>query len=292
MLQENLMRLASRHLPPSLKSIAKTVYFRGGHWAHPSLKGFGTVQDLYYWVADEKLDSLLLLQNYFSAFFPQLDTATEGKLSLLDKDGNFLGDNEFSLGHNGGAKIRVSSMLKELQVSPEDPFGTLEVHLAIPEAVLDHIQDQKSLYFWDRFYMGYTSQAGQTFFVHGVDKTNIYREDDSSPVEWYKTPKKHKWTPEIPLDIEDYERFSVVMINRTTRSSDMTLVVTDSADSSLSWNQRVPAKGVRRFELTKENTQGLEPVELRMRMDGMPSRYGRPMVFKEFANGAVSAMHC
>lgn len=292
MLQENLMRFASRHLPPGLKSLAKTVYFRGGHWAHPSLKGFGTVQDLYYWVSDEQLDSLLLLQNYFSAFFPQLDTATSGKVSLFDKDGNFLGDKEISLGNNSGAKIRVSSMLKELRATPEDPFGTLEVHLDIPAAVLDHIQDQKSLYFWDRFYMGYTSQSGQTFFVHGVDKTNIYREDGSAPVEWYKTPKNHKWTPEIPVDIEDYERFTVVMINRTSRSSDMTLVVSDSADNSRSWNHRVPPKGVRRFELTQENTQGLEPVELRMRMDGMPSRYGRPMVFKEFANGAVSAMHC
>jgi len=292
LLQQKTMKMVASHLPDTLKRLAKTVYFRGNHWAHPSLKGFGTVQDLYYWVADDKLDSMLLLQNYFSAFFPELETGTHGSVSLFDKDGQLHGVKEFTVGNHGSTKIKVSSMLEELQVSNSDGFGTLEVHMAIPPAVLDHIQDQQSLYFWDRFYMGYTTSRGQTFFTHGVDKTNIYPEDGSKPIEWYKKPRGEEWAPEIPVDIEDYERFTVVMINRTTQPSNMTLYLSDAQDNSLDWNQVVPPKGVRRFELTNENTQGLDRLELRMRMKGMASEFGRPVVFKEFPNGAMSAMHC
>lgn len=292
MIQRKSRRFVASHLPDKLKRLAKTVYLRGGHWAHPSMKGFGTVQDLYYWVADDRLDSLLLLQNYFSAFFPELETNTHGTVTLFDKDGQLLGIKEFSVAHHGSTKIKVSSALEELQISSSDGFGTLEVHMAIPPAVLDHIQDQKSLYFWDRFYMGYVSSRGQAFFTHGVDKTHIYRGDNPNPIEWYKKPKNHEWAPEIPVDIEQYERFTVVMINRTTKSSNMTLVLSDSHDNSLNWSHEVPPKGVRRFELTNENTQGLDRVELRMRMKGMASQFGRPVVFKEFPNGAMSAMHC
>jgi hypothetical protein len=292
MLKEKILKKAADYLPGNLRPLARSLYYRGKHWAHPALKGFGTVQDLYYWVADGDLDTLLVLQNYFSVLYPGLDTATEGTLSLYSNGGETLGGKSFSVAHCGAARFRVSSLLEELAVSTGETFGTLEVHLAIPVDVLNHIQEQKALYFWDRFYIGYVNGQGQTCFVHGVDKTHIYREGNSGPVYWYKEPKGHQWAPEIPVDIDSYKKFNVIMINRTSRGTTVTLTLSDTQDNSLSWNARVPPQGVHRFELTPENTAGLEPRELRMRVKGMASQYGRPVVFKEFRNGAISAMHC
>ena len=106
----------------------------------PALKRFGTVQDLYYWVAEGKLDTVLLLQNYFSALYPTLNTETEGSVRLYGKDGQVLGAAPFSVPQYGAAKFRVSSLLADLQASPPDLYGTLEVNIAIPRDVLDHIQ--------------------------------------------------------------------------------------------------------------------------------------------------------
>lgn len=164
--------------------------------------------------------------------------------------------------------------------------------MAIPKAVLSHIQGQGSLYFWDRFYIGYMNSQGQTCFVHGVDKTHIYRDGQSDPIDWYETPKDYAWAPETPVNIDDYEKLSVVMVNRTSRRTNVTLTLADTKDDSLSWSTDIPPKGVRRFELTAESTAGLTPVELRMRINGMATQYGRPVVFKEFHNGSISAMHC
>ena len=291
-IKEDILKAVSNSLPSNVKSFAKRVYFRNRVRVHPALKKFGTVQDLYYWVADGNLDTLLLMQNYFSVFYPGLNTNTEGSLSIYSKNGKTIGTKPFDLAHCGGAKFRVSSLLEELEIEPVDTFGTLEVHIAIPEEVLDHIQGQRALYFWDRFYLGYTNGHGQTCFVHGVDKTHIYREGKSTPSYWYKSPRELQWAPEIPLDIDNYKKFSVILINRTSRSADVALTVSDSADKSLSWKANIPSHGVHRFELTEEGFTGLASKELRMRVKGMPTQFGRPIVFKEFANGAFSAMHC
>jgi hypothetical protein len=256
------------------------------------MKGFGTVQDLYYWVANGELDTLLILQNYFSALYPAVNTETDGTVSLYDQDGNPLGSLPFSIAHCGSARFRVSSLLEDLKSPTGHTFGTLEVSIAIPQGVLNHIKDRKPHYFWDRFYIAYVNGQGQTCFVHGVDRTHIQQVGNPEPIDWYQTPKDHQWAPEIPVDMDSYKKLSVIMINRTSSSSDITLTLSDNRDQSLSWSAEIPAKGVRRFELNKENTSGLETTELRMLVQGMPTQYGRPIVFKEFQNGTISAMHC
>ena len=94
------------------------------------------------------------------------------------------------------------------------------------------------------------------------------------------------------MDIDDYQRFSVIMLNRTSRPTNVTLTLSDSKDESLNWSAEIPPKGVHRFALSREDTQPLASSELRMRIGGMPTQFGRPMVFKEFRNGAISVMHC
>jgi hypothetical protein len=288
----SLIETAFNLVPSGLKPLAKRLYYRDRHPVHRSLKRFGTVQDLYYWVSDGNLDTVLHLQNYFGAFFPELETSTTGTISLFDQNGVALGITPFAVVHNGSAKFRVSELVDAHGVSSSTTFGSLEVKMAIPQSVLGHVKDQHSLYFWDRFYIGYTNNKGQMWFVHGVDKTHIYHEGSTDPVDWYGPPGNHQWAPELPVDIDDYQKFSVVMLNRTSSPSVVTLTLLDEHDESLNWSAEIPPKGVHRFELSKEATHPLTPTELRMRIDGMPTKFGRPMVFKEFRNGAFSAMHC
>jgi len=287
-----IQRIASRFLPHNLRPLAKRLYYIGRNPIHPAMKRYGTIQDLYYWVVDCNLDTELLLQNYFSAFYPTLNTATSGTVSLFDKNGIALGKSEFSVGHCGAARMKVSQLLAEASNPSLGNYGSLEVNIAIPQEILEHIEDQHSLYFWDRFYIGYSNKKGQICFVHGVDKTHIYNQGDPYPVDWYGSPQNKKWAPEIPIDILDYRTFNVIMLNRTAEPSKVTLSLFDSEDRFLSWHQEIPPKGVHRFELNPEDTKTLIPSEIRMRIDGMATQYGRPMVFKEFRNGAISAMHC
>ena len=289
---KGIQEIASKFIPANLRPIAKRFYYIGRHPTHPGMKRYGTVQDLYYWVSDGNLDTELLLQNYFSAFFPALDTETSGTISVFDSNGVILGKKGFSVGHCGAARFKVSELLAEFSSSLNDDFGSLEVNIAIPDGILEHIQKQHALYFWDRFYIGYSNKKGQLCFVHGVDKTHIYNQGVPHPTDWYKAPQDHQWAPEIPVDILDYQKFSVIMLNRTAHATKVTLSLLDSKDESLTWQAEIPPKGVRRFALNSEDTQSLVPSELRMRVEGMATQYGRPMVFKEFRNGAISAMHC
>lgn len=292
MSRQQILTKAAAYLPGPLRGLAKKAYLRNRHWAHPGLKQYGTVQDLYYWVSEGDLDTLLLLQNYFSVLYPDSNTATHGTVDIFTNDGDLLGTQTFDLPHLGSAKIRVSKLLTDLQVATGAGFGTLEVHIAIPDGVLGLIQKEKSLYFWDRFYISYTNRKGQMCFVHGVDKTHIYDHNKSEPQFWYPSPGGHEWAPEIPVNIDDYEKLSLIIINRTPKEADFTLVVSDTNDESLSWTAAIPFRGVHRFELTSSSTNPLVSTELRLRMKGMTTQFGRPVVFKEFRNGSFSAMHC
>lgn len=282
----------AKFLPDPLRSVLRTVIRRHRHWAHPALKNYGTVQDLYYWTVDGEVDTLLLLQNYFSALFPGIDTATTGQINLYTQDGSFIISKEFQLAANGCAKFTVSSILNSVTDLHSGTFGTLEVHIEIPRQVLDAISADPNFYFWDRFYLGYTTAQGQACFVHGVDKTTIYRNGDSESLAWYKSSANLNWAPEIPINIAEYARFSVILINRTGEKCSVGMVVTDKEDRSLSWSADIPSKGVHRFVLDQSSVTNLNPAELRIGIEGMASQYGRPVVFKEFHNGSISAMHC
>ena len=287
-----ILATGARILPPSVKKIGKRLYYGSRVPNHPGMKKFGTVQDLYYWAANGDVDTLLVLQNYFSAFYPTLDTQTEGSVAMYDRSGTYLGTTAFNLAHCAAARFRVSSLLESLSAAPEGGYGTLEVHIGIPDAVLREIKDKKAGYFWDRFYISYVTSEGSTCFVHGVDKTHIFEEGKEDPVDWYGGPENRSWTPEMPVNMDEYKRLSVIMLNRTPKPTDIALTLTDAAGRSQAWSVSVPPGGVHRFELTAENTAELDPRELKMRIDGMATRYGRPTVFKEFRNGAISAMHC
>ena len=121
---ERVLKRVADLLPVSLRSVAKRMFYRDRHWAHPALKRFGTVQDLYYWTADGSLDTVLLLQNYFSALYPEVDTETTGSVTLFDSQGGGLATSTFNLPQNGTAKLRVSSILRDTQVSAAGSFGT------------------------------------------------------------------------------------------------------------------------------------------------------------------------
>jgi hypothetical protein len=277
------------NLPHPIRSVLRRLYLRWRHPVHSSLKGTGTVQDLYYWTVDENIDTMLLLQNYFSAFYPHVNTNTSGTISLFGNDGRFLGAKAFNLAPYSCTKFKVSSLLAELDTPEKPEFGTLECHLVVPPELTKKVRPS---YFFDRFYIGYLTSKGQPTFVHGVDRTHIYREDKPQSYSWYQPGDGHQWTPEIPVSLEDYQRLWVIMINRTSRTANTTLTVADSRDQSRSWSALIEPGGVHRFELTPSNIAGLATQELRLRLDGMATQRGRPVIIKEFTNGAVSAMHC
>ena len=290
---EAAMAVAS-YLPLSVKSAARRLLFKNRHPAHLGLREFGAVQDLYYWVADGRLDTLVPVQNYFSVFYPKLDTATSGSLVVFDSQGVPVGRKEFAVGHLAYAKLRLSQVLKEFGHGPSasPAYGTLVCNITVPSSVRQAIAGSGPFYFWDRFYIGYLSQAGQPTFVHGVDKALIYHIGRVEPDRWYPAAREYQWAPEIPVNITEYKRFSVIMLNRVSRPKRVRLVVEDTADRRLEWDATIQPNGVHRFELTPANTTGLGSAELRMRIEGMATQWGRPIVFKEFASGAISVMHC
>ncbi|MBI4355005.1 MAG: hypothetical protein HY597_00960 [Candidatus Omnitrophica bacterium] len=281
--------------PTGRQAVRRLMLLTGRHWANPSLVGRGTIQDLYYWVADEQYDTVVLLNNFFSALFPAIPTATTGTMTLFDSDGRQLGREEVAVSHLGCAKWSVGRSVQTWarQRAPAPTFGTALFTLTIPPAVLEAVAKYEGpFYFWHRFYIEYVTRAGWPAFVHCVDKTWTFRHGRTKPIRWYRQPPPRDWAPEIPLNIQDYRRVLAIVTNRTVQPATMTLTVTDGQDRAREFSTTVPPFGVRRFELTAEALRGLAPQGLRLRLLGLPTTWARPVLFKEFRNGTISAMHC
>lgn len=248
----------------------------------------GVVEDLCYWVADARVDTVVPLHNYFSVLFPDVDTRTTARIELYDPQGRPLAERELDLPAHALVTARASAMLAG---GGGERYGALLCDIRIPDAVRKAVADDEGFHFWDRFYVSYVTRDGQPCFVHGVDKTYV-ADADGGRRTFYPAGRRYVWQPEIPVDLAQYERFSVILINRTTGGANVTLTVTDGADAERRWSAAVPAFGTQRFDLDRRAATGLEHADLRLRIDGMPTRWGRPVVFKHFPNGAISAMHC
>jgi hypothetical protein len=279
-----------RWMPVPVRRAARRV-LGARPWNHPRLRSRGVIEDLYYWVADGRLDTFLPVQNFFSVFFPDISTDTTGSVQLFDRHGRFLGAVPFAVPAHGLTTLRVSTMLSDLGVSDPAGYGSLLCDLRIPAAVLPALDDLAPFYFWDRSYVGYLSSTGQPCFVHGVDKTWIAHVDGRRSV-FYAGRRRYSWQPEAPIEIERYRRLSVVLVNRTRRAADVMLGLLDSADVERIWSAQIAPFGVHRFDLDAASSRGLAPDGLRLRVAGMSTEWGRPVVFKEFPNGAISALHC
>ena len=256
------------------------------------MNGTGVVEDLYYWVADGTLDTLLPLQNYFSVFYPELETAMSGTLILNSPSGKELGRRPIELAAHALLKLRLSQVIRDLGLQDAHGYGTLLCDWRIPDAVAERLNPKEPFYFWDRFYIGYLGPTGQPCFVHGVDKTFIAQHRSWRFDRFYPGDKRWTWIPEIPINLTQYPKCSIIMVNRTHRLANLTLQAADRRDTVRQWSAEVAPHGVHRFVLDRRTTKGLDPVDIRLQVEGMPTRYGRPVVFKEFENGAISALHC
>lgn len=269
----------ARRLPPSWKhGLRKLTPWL--HPLHPSIRGLCTVQDLYYWTSEHGTQTIIPCTNYFSEYFPELDTATFGQLHIFNASGQFIQTRHFHIPARGCTPFAI----------PCIKFGTCFLELTVPQSVRAALVSKLPFAFWDRFSISYQSAKGNVSFVHGVDKTLICRDDWKQPKFWYPAGQRYSWNIEAPINLADYKQLSVVVINRTEKQCRVHLTATSTIDQN--WYKSVadiPSLGVHRFQLNAHTVHAV--TQCRLRLDGMPTPYGRPVLFAEFPDGTIDVMH-
>lgn len=281
-----------RAVPQPWKRQVRRWLAGGGHPAAPQVRRIGCVLDLYYWVADVETDTLLPLANYFSVYHPDVDTTTVARLRLLDAAGRELGRKQVAVPHLGAPLLRVSALRAEFGAAA--PFGNLVWHLAVPPAIAAiYAGAAEPMLFWDRSYIGYAGADEQVAFVHGVDKALVVNESGRESDWRIGADDSFTAAPEIPVLARVGERTEFVIQNRARRPRRVAMTVRDHGGHSRERAAEIAPHGVQRFPLEAAALAGLDlDAPLALRFAGLPTRYGRPIVFRRFADGALSAMHC
>ena len=289
-------QLASR-LPSGAKRRLRRVFRGRANPYFPAIRDVGCVEDIYFWIADGEIDTVIPLENFYSRLFPDLDTATRAEIILYDPSGITLGSFGHDVDHMAAPSLWVSDMLAEMRprlAGAPATFGNVVWHLALPAPVRRRIADiGESLLFWDRGYIGYAGLDGEVAFVHGVDKTLVVSADGVR-LNWpIGEGDSFTASPELPVEFSEYHRLEIIVQNRDSETRMVTATAIDQAGAARNWVAQVAARGVHRFRLDRDD---MEPLDLtapaRLRIDGLPTRYGRPIAMKRFARGAFSTMHC
>lgn len=282
-----------QRLPVSnaLKSRLKAALPYALQQPNPALRRFGSVDDLYPWRVDGGIDTRLFIQNYFSFFFPRLDTATEIRLWLNDANGRELARKTLPAAHLGTADVSVKSWLLELGITKTS--GTLLWHVIMPPAVAALSADQHA-YYTDRGYLAFIKDGVQPSFMHGIDRYAVFQERETETKDrFYPEGGSYSWRPEIPLGPGLVcESLDVMTVNRSERPAALELLVLDGAGAVVETRRRtVPARG-----LFLESLDGALLARLAdrgcLRVSGLPTPWSRVMILRHCPGGSISPMHC
>lgn len=258
---------------------------------NPALRRFGSVDDLYPWRVDGGLDTRLFVQNYFSFFFPRLDTATEIRLWLNDAEGRELARKTVPVAHLGTADVSVNAWLASLGKS--ETAGTLLWHVVMPAPVAALSADQHA-YYTDRGYIAFVKDGVQPSFMHGIDRYAVFQERETESADrFYPESGSHAWRPEIPLGPGlGCESVDIMTVNRSEKPVALELQILDGGGKVVDARRRtVPARG-----LFVETLDGALLARLAdrgcLRVSGLPTPWSRVMILRHCPGGSVSPMHC
>lgn len=289
----NILKSLYRRLPVSsaLKLRLKSALPYALQQPNPALRRYGTVDDLYPWRVDGGLDTRLFIQNYFSFFFPTLDTATEIRLWLNDAEGRTLGRKTVPLGRMHTADVSVKAWLDSL--GRNESAGTLLWHVILPPAVAALGAGQHA-YFTDRGYLAFIKDGVQPSFMHGIDRYAVFQERETETADrFYPQGGSYAWRPEIPLGPGlGCVSLDVMTVNRSERPVELKLLILDGGKSVVETRrQTVPARG-----LFVESLDAGLLVRLGDRgclhVSGLPTPWSRVMILRRCPGGSVSPMHC
>lgn len=289
----SFVQLVKRNIPAPVKRRIRDWMLGGGHPSVPALKGLGRAADIYVWIADDTVDTLVPVHNYFSVLFPDLETATDARIELYASDGRRIGSAEIAVPHLGTPAVRISKLLKDLNIAGET-YGGVIWDLRPPPAVKARLEAMAEPFLlWDRSYIGYVGPSGQVSFVHGIDKSRVITEKEIE-IGWPIGPRdSFVATPEIPLLAGETDWVDVILQNRSRLPRRIELQARDAAGSTREWAAELPRYGTNRFRIDPSQVAGLKlDTPLSLCVSGLPTRYGRAVIFKHFASGAISAMHC
>jgi hypothetical protein len=278
-------------LPDKFKQRLKSAMPYALQQPNPALRRHGTIDDLYPWRIDDGFDTRLFVQNYFSFFFPALNTATSLSLWLNDEGGRELARRSLPLGRMATADISLREWVSE--IGRPEVRGTLMWHVSPPPDI-SAFSEPRHAYFTDRGYIAFIKDGVQPSFMHGVDRYAVFHERDPEPTDrYYPEGRAYEWRPEIPLGPSlGCLALEVLTVNRSDRPVEIELRVLDGDKEIVDSRRRlVPGRGLFHERLEAELLVRLAD-RGSLHALGLPTPWSRVMILRRCPGGSASPMHC
>lgn len=257
----------------------------------------------HYFIEDEGLHSRVLLQNFYSTFWPHIEEPVTATVDLYAPTGEKIGRRKFKVEPFGSLFVEAADLLEGLGSSAKE--GSLTIDLAPSKGVLKELSsfpldDPWALRIGTPFWMAYYDDQENYMYVHSIDRYMGKFQGVPRPVGWFLTRKfgdvGTRWRGGRLLDTKSLCELHIVSINHSADTRTTTIGLFDAGTDTPIWTQEVTfgPHELRRFNFDADEIRTLgenSSGEVRVGLDPLLTMGGKPYIMLRYGSGPLSLHH-
>jgi hypothetical protein len=253
----------------------------------------------HYFIEADGLHSRIMLQNYWSTFWPNVKQPVTARIDVYGPDGTKIGHEERTLPPFGSLFLEVRELLAGIGSSASE--GSVTIDLEPPDEAARELgafplPEPWALRISTPFWMAYYDQDENYMYVHSIDRHVGKFFGVPAPVGWMLSRRfgviGTSWRGGRLLDPENVRELQIVTVNHGNHQRTAKIGVVDAESDDPVWfseESLAPHALVRlRVPTDVVATHGRR---IRLAVDPLPTLNGKPYVLMRYGKGPLSLHH-
>jgi len=253
----------------------------------------------HYFIETAGLHSRVMLQNFYSTFWPHLGAQATARIDVFTPDGRRVGRYEERLAPFGSLFLEAKDLLT--RVGAELDEGSLTIDLEPPPGVLDELASFPLAEPWTLristpFWMAYYDGDENYMYVHSIDRQVGEFYGVPAPVGWFLSRRfgvpGGSWRAGRLLDTGGLKELQIVAINHGAVQRTSTVGLFDAVTDDPVWTAKhtFAPHALQRFAVPPE-TLSERSLQVRVGVDPLATINGKPYVLMRYGDGPLSLHH-
>lgn len=253
----------------------------------------------HYFIETDGLHSRIMLQNYWSTFWPNLRHEAPARIDVYAPDGARVGRLERVLRPFGSLFLEMRDVFAEIRTTLDE--GTVTIDVEPPAEALHELgefplPEPWALRISTPFWMAYYDAGENYMYVHSIDRHVGEFYGVPAPVGWLLS--RHfggigtSWRGGRLIDHENLRDLQIVAINHGAAARSATVGIFDWETDDRFWSveHHFAPHSLKRFRVPLDGVAGRRR-QFRIGVDPLPTLNGKPYVLMRYGDGPLSLHH-
>jgi hypothetical protein len=253
----------------------------------------------HYFIESEGLHSRIMLQNYWSTFWPNVTETVTARIDVYAPDGKKIGHDERALPPFGSLFLEARDLLERIGSGVHE--GSVTIDLEPPaEAARElgafPLAEPWGLRISTPFWMAYYDADENYMYVHSIDRHAGEFYGVPAPVGWLLSRRfgvvGKSWRGGRLLDPANLNELQIVALNHGSHARTADVGIVDAETDEPIWmeTQSFAPHALARLKVPTDVVSA-HGRQVRLAVDPLPTLNGKPYVLMRYGTGPLSLHH-